>query len=133
MICLDSNIILRFVLDNDPKLSPKAKAILEKIQLGKIKTYLSLLAISEVIFTLERSYHLPKKEIVKTLSIVFKIPNLKVENQKLIKEAFVYYAGKNISFVDAYHVVWMSKKKINKIYSFDRDFDKISAIKRLEE
>lgn len=132
MICLDANIILRFILDNDFKLSPKAKAIFEKIQLGKSKTYLCLLVVSEIIFTLEKSYHLPKKEIVKTLSALIKTPSIRVENQKLIEAAFVYYVEKNISFVDAYQVALMLKKDINQIYSFDQDFDKVSVLQRLE-
>ncbi|MDO8570950.1 MAG: PIN domain-containing protein [Candidatus Daviesbacteria bacterium] len=133
MICLDANIILRFVLDNDPILSPKAKIIIEKIQLGKTRVYFCLLALSEVIFTLERSYHLPKKEIVKALSVLFSYSNIKVESQKLIEEAFVYYVDKNVSFVDAYYLTLMQKKNIKKIYSFDRDFDKFLQIKRLEK
>ena len=132
MICLDTNIILRFILNNDPNLSPKAKAIIEEIQQGKIQIYLCLLAISEVIFTLERSYHLPKVEIIKTLSILINFPNIKVENQKLIETSFVYYLDKNISFIDAYHIALMGRKKIKEIYSFDRDFDKFPQIKRLE-
>lgn len=132
MICLDANVILRFILDNDPNLSPKAKIIIEKIQLGKTQIYLCLLALSEVIFALERSYRLPKKEIAKTLSILLNYSNIKVENQKLIEGAFVYYVDKNISFTDAYYLTLMRKKNIKKIYSFDKDFDKFPQIKRLE-
>ncbi|MBU1000185.1 PIN domain-containing protein [Patescibacteria group bacterium] len=132
MILLDANIVLRFVLNNDPVLSPKSKNIIQKIQSGKTTAYLYTLALSEIIFTLEGSYRLPKEQIVKTLSTLFNLPNIKVENHQLLKKAFNYYLDKNVNFPDAYYIALMSKKNIKEIYSFDRDFDKCSEITRLE-
>lgn len=133
MILIDTNIILRFILNNDLSLSPKARIIFEKITKGKIKTFISLLITSEVIFTLERSYKIPKVEIVKSLSHIFKLTNLIVEKRELVEQAFVYYLENNISFPDAYQVALMLEKKVKQIYSFDEDFDKFPQIKRLEK
>ena len=132
MILLDTNIILRFILDNDPALSPKAKAIFENISRKNIKVFVSLLTISEVIFTLERSYKLPKKALVDKLLAIISQPNIIVEKQDLLKGIFSYYLNQNLSFVDSYHVTIMDKKGINQIHSFDRDFDKFPKIKRLQ-
>lgn len=131
MILVDTNIILRFILNDDPSLSPKARVIFEKITRGEIKTFISLLTISEIIFTLERSYKIPKVGIVKSFSQIFKLTDLTVEKQELVEQALVYYVEKNISFPDAYHVALMQKKKIKQIYSFDEDFDKFPKIERL--
>ena len=133
MILVDTNIILRLILNDSPILSPKARIIFEKITKDKTKTFISLLTIAETIFTLERSYKIPKAEIVKSLSQIFKLTNLTVEKQTLVEQTFVYYIEKNISFPDAYHVTLMQKKKIKQIYSFDEDFDKFPQIKRLEK
>lgn len=133
MILVDTNIILRFILNDDLSLSPKARIIFEKITKGEIKTFISLLVTSEVIFTLERSYKIPKAEIIKSLTHIFKLANLIVEKQELVEQAFVYYLDQNISFQDAYQVALMQKKKIKQIYSFDSDFDKFPQIKRLEK
>jgi len=51
----------------------------------------------------------------------------------LLPRILAFYVEKNISFIDAYLVVLMAKKKIKKIYSFDKDFDKIPGILRLEK
>lgn len=132
MSLLDTNIILRFILNDDPLLSTKAKTIFGKIEREKIKVFLSLLTVSEVIFTLERSYKLPKTAIIDKISSIASIPNIFVEKQNLLKEIFSYYRNQNLSFIDSYHIVLMRRKKINKIYSFDRNFDKFPHIKRLE-
>lgn len=132
MILVDTNIILRLILNDSPILSPKARIIFEKITKSKAKIFISLLTISEIIFTLERSYKIPKAEIVKSLSQIFKLSSLKIEKQTLVEQAFTYYVEQNISFPDAYHVALMQKKKIKQIYSFDSDFDKFPQIKRVE-
>lgn len=132
MILLDTNIILRFILDDDPILSEKAKAIFKKIEQEKTKVFISLLTLSEVIFTLERSYKLPKKDIVDKMIAIGQIPNIVIENYKIIPKIFTFYTDQNISFIDAYHAALMHKKKIREIYSFDQDFDKFPQIKRLE-
>lgn len=133
MILVDTNIILRLILDDSPILSPKARIIFEKIARSETKAFVSLLTISEVIFTLERSYKIPKTEIVKSLSLMFKLAGLAVEKQKLVQQAFIFYTDKNISFPDAYHIAFMEHKNLSQIYSFDEDFDKIPGLKRLEE
>ena len=132
MILLDANIILRFVLANDPELSPKAEIIFKKIEQGKAKIQITLLAFSEVVFTLERAYKMPKAEITQKLLSLLQLNNLKFEKQDMLPAVFEYYHEKNISFIDAYHIALMNKKKIVEIYSFDRDFDKFPKVKRLE-
>ena len=132
MILLDTNIILRFILDDDPQLSPKARKLIENIQQGETKVHISLLAVSAVIFTLERSYKLPKLDIVQKLPLLFQLQNIVVEQENLLKQTFIYYINKNVSFIDSYHAAFMEKKRIKGIYSFDRDFDKFPKIKRLE-
>jgi predicted nucleic acid-binding protein len=42
------------------------------------------------------------------------------------------YVEKNISFADAYHAVVMQKLNLTEIVSFDRDFDKLPTLKRIE-
>ena len=132
MILLDTNIILRFILDDDPILSSKTKTIFKKIEQEKNKVFISLLTLSEVIFTLERSYKLPKKEITDKMLAIGQIPNIVIENYKILPGIFTFYIEQNISFIDAYHIALMHKKKIKEIYSFDHDFDKFPQIKRLE-
>lgn len=133
MILLDTNIILRFILNDDAILSPKAKSLLSKIEKEKTKVHISMLAVSEVIFTLERSYKLSKLDVAQNLMLFLQIPNISVEQEELLRKTLVFYVNRNISFIDSYHVALMEKRGLKKIYSFDRDFDKFSQIKRLEK
>lgn len=132
MIFLDTNIILRFVLNDHPLYSPKAANIFSQITDQKVKVYISWLVIFEAVFVLQNSHNLPKSDIKQKLLPLLKLANIYLEQKDLLDYTFSYYVDKNISFADAFHVSLMNKKGLKEIYSFDRDFDKFPKIKRLK-
>ena len=132
MIFLDTNIILRFTLNDHPTYSPKAAEIFSKIESGTIKVCTSWLVIFEAVFVLQNSHGLAKSDISQKLLPILTMQNIALDQKHLLKETLGYYVDKNISFADAFHVALMNKKNINQIYSFDRDFDKFPHINRLE-
>lgn len=129
---LDTNIILRFVLQDHPVYSPKAGIIVEKINQGE-NVYTSWLVIFETIFVLLHTHKLSKVEVAEKLLPLLNFETLHIENKSLVGKTFIYFVQKNVSFADAYSVALMEKKKLKRIYSFDRDFDKFPQIKRLEK
>lgn len=132
MIFLDTNIILRFILQDHPIYSKKAAAIFEKIDQESVRVQLSWLVIFEAVFVLQNFHKLPKVTIVQKLLPILLSKNIIFENKALLKSTFDYYVDKNVSLADAYHATLMHKKNIKEIYSFDRDFDKFPQITRLE-
>lgn len=133
MIFIDTNIILRFILDDHPLYSIKAQEIFAKIDKKEVNIYISWLVIFEAVFVLQNTHHLKKKEITDRLAPIIRLENIYLEQKGLLNEVFKTYVEKNISFADAYHAALMAKKKVKKIYSFDKDFDKIPGILRLEK
>lgn len=119
------------MLGDDPVLSPKAKLIFETINQGKVKVFISQMAVFEVIFTLERTYKLAKSEIHQKFIAIIKPENVTVDKRDIIEKALNFYEDKNVSFADAYQAALMFKKKVKKIYSFDKHFDRFPHIKRL--
>lgn len=132
MIFLDANVTLRFLLDDNPMLSPKAKSIFKTINQGETKVFISSMAIYEVVFTLGRTYKLQKSDIRQKLLSIINLQNITVDKRDIVEKALAFYEDKNISFVDAYQAALMLKKKIKKIYSFDPHFDRFPEIERLE-
>lgn len=131
MIFLDANIILRLIANDHPNLSSKAKTIFKTIEKGGTKVFISSMAAFEVVFTLERWYGLTKSEIHQKFLPIVKLENVTVDKQDVVEKALTFYEKKNVSFADAYQVALMEKKKVKKIYSFDRHFYRFPHIKRL--
>jgi predicted nucleic acid-binding protein len=49
-----------------------------------------------------------------------------------LRRVFDLYVDLNIAFADAYHVVLMKQKGIDVVVSFDREFDRVAGISRVE-
>ena len=58
-------------------------------------------------------------------------PGLQVTDLDLISRAVVWYAGKNVDFIDAYHAAWMLREGVARACTFDqkhfRRFDGITV------
>lgn len=129
---IDSNILLRFLLRDDPKKAKACKDLFYKIERKKTPAYTTDLVIAEIIWTLKSFYGYPKEKVCSVVHIILNFPSLQISNKKILKEALFLYQNKNIDFIDAYNATYARYNKIPEIYSYDEDFDKVSGIKRLE-
>ena len=55
-ILIDANIVIRFLLNDSPKLSRKAKAIFRQAEAGEIKLFFDEVIVAEIIWTLSSFY-----------------------------------------------------------------------------
>jgi uncharacterized protein len=129
---LDTNIFLRHLLGDDPAQSPRATAYFQAIEQGLRTARISDIVVFEVVFTLERGYRRSKTEIQSAVLPLLELPGILLPRKRKFREVFRLYIDKNISFADAYHALMMRKLNLSEIVSFDRDFDRIPAVTRVE-
>jgi predicted nucleic acid-binding protein len=60
------------------------------------------------------------------------LPGIVLVGKRRLRKVFDYYVALNISFADAYIAVEMEQHGDTQIVSFDRNYDKITSIKRVE-
>jgi len=125
MRTLDTNIILRYLLGES-----QAEKI-EKLFLSKARLFLPDVVFSEVYWVLSSFYKLEKKQIVEMLKSLLE-QNSVVADQRVLLHTLRIFEEENVKFVDAYIASVSLNKKIKEIYSYDKHFDKIKGIKRLE-
>jgi uncharacterized protein len=129
---LDTNILLRHLRQDDPILSPKATAILERIEQGELSARTSDIVIFETVFSLQRSYRVPREEIAAALLPIIELPGIILPGKRQFRRVFDLYLTQSLGFADCYHVVLMQRSKLTEVLSFDTDFDKIPGIRRRE-
>lgn len=127
---VDTNIFLRYLTADDKAQYLKCKALFERTLKGKEELYTSAMVIAEVTWTLLSYYKVPKEDVIEKITIILNTPNLEVENRKVFAEALEIYSLKNIDFIDAYNAAFMTSNKLDEIYSYDKDFDKIDSLER---
>ncbi len=129
---LDTNVLLRHLRADNAEHSPRATAYLERIEREELKVRTADTVIFETVFTLERSYRQPKAAIRDALLPLIALPGIVLPRKRRFQTAFTFYVDLNISFADAYHAALMVEQKLSEIVTFDRHFDRVPGITRVE-
>ena len=130
---LDTNVILRHLLQDHPDFSPRATAYLTRIAKEEIKVRTADTVILEAVFTLQRTYHYSKDQIRQALLPIIDLPALRLPGRRRLHKALALYHDLNISFNDAYYaVLLMQEMGLTEVISFDRDFDRVPGVERRE-
>ena len=129
---LDTNVILRHLLGDHPEHSPRATAYLRRVEEGEIQVRTSELVVFEAVFTLERHYRQPRARIREALLSLIALPGIVLPGKRRLRRVFDLYVDLKLPFADACHAVLMERLKAGEIVTFDREFDRVPGIQRLE-
>jgi predicted nucleic acid-binding protein len=129
---LDTNVLLRHLLQDHPQQSARCTAYLARIERGEIKVRTAETVVFEAVFTLQRQYAVPKSEIRDNLLPLLELPGIVLPGKRRLRRVFDLYVDLNLSFIDAYHVALMQRLGLDRIVSFDKGFDRAPGITRLE-
>lgn len=124
---LDTNLIIRFLVNDDPKKSSKV----EKLLKDKNNTNILLDTVTaEIIWVLSSYYSLEKKEIIEKVRALIHVDTVEC-NAFLINRALIIWEENNMSYIDCY-LAAVAQLGNMVIYSYDQKFSSIPHIK-LEE
>jgi predicted nucleic acid-binding protein len=129
---IDSNVVLRYLTKDPPKMAEAALRTLADAQNGKISLILTPLTVAEVVWVLESFYGHSKVKVAETMGQFLFCDGLEVENLDLLIEALTLYQGKNLDFADAFLAAIALRRGPQDIYSFDQHFNRITGIRRLD-
>lgn len=91
--------------------------------------------IAEIVYVLAspRQYNLPPADIAARLKPVLRLPGVKMPFKRTILRALELYAAHSrLDFEDALGVAHMQRLSITELVSYDRDFDGIPGVTRVE-
>lgn len=131
-IFADTNIFIRLYLQDNPKLSPLAKEIISNCEDGRYILVICPVTILEIAWLLLSFYKISKEKVLLLFEEILQIHNIEIIDRLSIEKTISIYKAKNIDITDAYWIAIMEQEKISEIFSFDRDFDKIKGVKRIE-
>jgi predicted nucleic acid-binding protein len=129
---VDTNIFLRFLLNDDPQKADACEELFRKAIAGKESLLTSDMVVAEIIWVLESYYELEKQDIREKLEKILNTQNLHCPNRGIIINALSLYVEKNIDYIDSYNAYLLSIHKMSEIYSYDKHFDRLDWLKRLE-
>ncbi len=119
MMLIDANVILRFLIGDNPEMLAASK---EAIESGTAYTIPSVLA--EVVYVLNGYYEVERTVVRDTLKHL--LDQVAIEQPEVIRSALDCYADRNVDFVDA---MLISRARIlgEQVLSFDKKLNKLIA------
>ena len=118
MISIDTNILLRYLLKDDPALFPRALDII-----AANDCFVSRAALAEVVYTLESYYRSSRAKIGRALDALLSLQRVSIEDGAVTERAVSWYKG-GMDFGDA--MIAASSHRVARIDTFDRDFARLA-------
>jgi predicted nucleic-acid-binding protein len=101
MIGLDTNILIRYLTQDDPVQSPKATQIIERRLSPTNMGFVSVVTIAEIAWVLDRAYGLSNGEIAAVIERMLQVEVLAVENEQEVFAAMMALKQGRGAFADA--------------------------------
>jgi uncharacterized protein len=131
---LDTNLLIRYITQDNPRQAQQAKRLFDQIKQGVLTVTTSEAVISECVYVLASKalYRLPREQISTALSLLLSLKGLKLAWKRIYLRALSLYATSTLDFVDALIAAHMEQAHMTTVWSFDQGFDHIQGITRQE-
>ncbi len=130
---LDTNIVLRFLTNDDPAKARACLELFQRVQHGEEELATSETIVAEVTYVLTSQYGLSHAEIAARLRPLLAMSGLKLPYKRVVQRGLERYATMpQLDFEDALAVEHMMRLGVTEILSYDRDFDRVVEIDRQE-
>lgn len=131
MIGLDTNVLVRYIVQDDEEQSRLASTVLEKECSEKNPGYINIIVICELVWVLERAYGYEKKLIAGVLEQILATENLEVESSELVWKALRDYKTGQANFSDHLIAHLNDNAETRMTYTFDKKAAKNKLFKLL--
>jgi predicted nucleic-acid-binding protein len=101
MIALDTNVVIRYLTQDDKKQSLIANKVFEKTLTPNKQGFISLVVLTEIVWVLEACYDVNKPNIINIINSLTSSKNLIVEQSHIVRIATTLFTDKNADFSDA--------------------------------
>ncbi|MFY9780573.1 MAG: type II toxin-antitoxin system VapC family toxin [Candidatus Baltobacteraceae bacterium] len=131
MIGLDTNILVRYLAQDDPEQSAKANRIVEHDLTEANPGFVSVVAMTETVWVLERAYGVSDLQIAAAVEEMLQADFLSVEcEQEVFTAAAVLKEGRG-SFADALIAALGEKAGCSWTLTFDRKASRLAGFRLL--
>jgi predicted nucleic-acid-binding protein len=100
MIGLDTNVVVRYLMQDDPRQSRQATAVLESLS-SDDPAYVTLVTVVEIVWVLESGYDLNCEQVSKAIAGLLAARELRIDRAQNVIQALRVYQRGRVDFADA--------------------------------
>ena len=133
---LDTNVILRYLTRDDEAKAEACYQLFQRVRQGEKELFTCEAIVAEVVYVLSSTrapYQLSHDEVRARLLPILTLRGLRLPQKHVCINALDLYASSPfLDFEDALAVAHMEQRDTTEILSYDRDFDRVGRVNRLE-
>ena len=120
MIGLDTNVLVRYLTQDDPDQAARATRIVEQELTEETPGFIGLVVLVETVWVLQRLYRASAEEIRETVTDLLGSRDIVVENRDVVTRALAHSRQSSCGFADAIIAASAFNAGCDKVISFDR-------------
>ena len=99
MIGLDTNVLVRYIMQDDPKQSAKASKLIESLSVEE-PGFVPVVAVVELVWVLESSFGLARAQVAKALDALLRTKQLILDQAEQVSKALRAFSAGPADFAD---------------------------------
>lgn len=121
---LDTNVLLRFLTQDDPAKAKEVDILFSKAEQGKFRLEICEPVFVETAVSLRNYFKFPRDQVTELLKTLLSRAWLQIENHEVISQALHFYQSSALDLVDCLIFI---RAKINKqrIFTFDAKLNEL--------
>ena len=124
MIGLDTNVLIRYLVQDDLAQAKSATRLIERTCTKEDPGFLNHLVLCEILWVLEGCYGQPKDTLVKTIEQILRVTQLRVDEPQVVWQALEDYRNNQADFADYLLSRINHSKNCTTTMTFDRQASK---------
>jgi predicted nucleic acid-binding protein len=131
---VDANIFVRFLTGDDLAKAARCHELFERARRGEVSLFTSESVIAEITYVLSspRTYGFSRASVAVALRPLIADPGIQIDHKETVLRAIALWGDSNFDLADCLSVEHVRRTGCDGIYSYDRDFDRVAGVRRLE-
>jgi len=121
MIGIDTNVLVRFLTQDDPAQALQAERLLSTRCSAAQPGWISVIVLCEVVWVLGRGYRYPRAQIVVAIAQLLRTAELEIEDSDLVRDVLERFSSGKCDFADALIGLRNQRRGASETYTFDQN------------
>ena len=131
MAALDTNILIRFLVEDDARQLAAAKRLIRRCVASGESLHIPITVALELEWVLRASFGFDRTAAVRTMSQLLSSVELSFESEGALESALILYGQGSADFSDCLHVALASAAGQQPLWTFDKAASKVAGARLL--
>ena len=128
MIGLDTNVVLRLLLSDDPAQKMRAAKFIQQAIRLDTKIIITLAVVLEVEWVLRSSAKMNKAEVLNILNLLLESYDIEIDNEKVLEQALHIYENAASDFAECLFLAQYQRMGCSTMMTFDAKAARMTGV-----